>query len=242
MTTALILGASGTLGGAIARELLGRGYALGLHYRSHPEACEELAAQARDRNLQSVCYAADFRDPSAPAALATAFLKDFPRLDALVWAAGIVHDAPLLTLKEEELRAQLDVDLKAPFLVLKAFSRQFIKQKSGTVAALSSHAGIAGRAGGWAYAMAQAGLISLVKSAAREWGPLGMRVNAVLPPFVPDSGMGRASSPQFVEAAQARRALKTDADGAVAVAKFVAELIENPVVSGQVLSVDSRVV
>jgi len=239
MAVALIIGASGTLGGAIARELIARRCDVGLHYHLNKDACEKLAAQASATRVQ--LYSADFSDPAAPQALAAAFLKDFARLDVLVWASGMVSDAPLLVLKEDDLRAQLDVDLKALFLTLKAFSRQFIKQKSGAVVALSSHAGVAGRAGGAAYAMAHAGILALVKSAAREWGALGVRVNAVVPPFLPESGMGRGAAPEFLAKVKAARALKADTDGAAAVAKFVAELIENPVISGQVLSVDSRI-
>lgn len=239
--TALILGASGTLGGAIARELLANGYALGLHYHTHREPCGTLAAEAFAKKGRTVCYPADFSDSAAPAALTAAFLKDFRRIDALIWAAGIVRDAPLLTQKEDDLRATLNVDLRAFFLALKAFSRQFIKQKSGSVVALSSHAGIAGRAGGTAYAMAHAGMLSLVKSAAREWGAIGVRVNAVLPPFVPESGMGRAASPEFAAAALASRALRTDCDGVKTVALSVSALLENSAVSGQVISADSRI-
>ncbi|HEY3320182.1 MAG TPA: SDR family oxidoreductase [Planctomycetota bacterium] len=175
-----------------------------------------------------------------PATLAASFLKDFQRVDALIWAAGIVRDAPLLTLKEEDLRAVLNTDARAVFLLLKAFSRQFIKQKSGCVIALSSHAGLSGRAGGTAYAMAQSALVALLKSAAREFGPLGVRVNAVLPPFVPDSGMGKLASPEFAAAAKAKRVLKPDTDGARAVAQMVISLLENPAVSGQVVAADSR--
>jgi 3-oxoacyl-[acyl-carrier protein] reductase len=239
--SALILGASGTLGGAIARELLANGYALGLHYHTHREPCDVLTTEAAAKNVRTVCYAADFSDSAAPTALAAAFLKDFTRIDALIWSAGIVRDAPLLTQKEDDLRATLNIDLRAFFLVLKAFSRQFIKQKSGSVVALSSHAGVAGRAGGTAYAMAHAGMISLVKSTAREWGAMGVRVNAVLPPFVPESGMGRAASPDFAAAAFAKRSLKSEVDGAKAVALSVAALLENSAVSGQVISADSRI-
>jgi len=239
--TALVLGASGTLGSAIARELLARGYALGLHYHTHCEPCDAVAREAASKNIKTACYAADFSDATAPAALATAFLKDFSNIDALVWAAGIVRDAPLLTQKEEDLRAVIDVDLRAFFLVLKAFSRQFIKQKSGAIVALSSHAGAAGRAGGTAYAMAHGGMLALIKSAAREWGALGVRVNAVLPPFVPESGMGRLASPEFAIAAKARRVLKTESNGARSVALAVAGLLENNAMSGQIIGADSRI-
>ena len=247
--SALILGASGSLGGAIARELIARGWCVGLQFHAHREPCEALVREAVIQNPKSeiqnptraCCYAANLSNPTAAPELAAAFLKDFQRIDALVWAAGIVRDAPLLTLPDDDLRAVLNVDLRAFFLVLKAFSRQFIKQKSGSVVALSSHAGLAGRAGGVAYAMAHSGLLALVKSAAREWGPLGVRVNAVIPPFVPASGMGRTASPEFIAATQAKRVLKTDVDGAKALATFVCDVLENPAVSGQVLNVDSRI-
>jgi 3-oxoacyl-[acyl-carrier protein] reductase len=259
MKTALIVGASGTLGSAIARELFARGYRVGLHYHKRKNVCEKLAVELSDSGLPSplvgephsalqnggvrgaVCYAADFLDAAAPQALATAFIKDFQSVDALIWAAGIVKDAPLLTLKEDDLRAVLNVDLKAFFLLLKAFSRQFIKQKSGAVVALSSHAAVAGRAGGAAYAMAQSGMLSLVKSTAREWGGLGIRVNAVLPPFVAESAMGKAASPEFIDAVKAKRVLKVESDGALACAQLVASVVENAAISGQVLSADSRV-
>lgn len=242
MKTAIIVGASGTLGSAIARELFAHGFRVGLHYHTRKDACEKLAAELTASDRAAVCYAADFLDAAAPQALATAFIKDFQRIDALVWAAGIVKDAPLLTLKEDDLRAVLNVDLKAFFLLLKAFSRQFIKQKSGAVVALSSHAAVAGRAGGAAYAMAQSGMLSLVKSTAREWGGLGIRVNAVLPPFVAESAMGKAASPEFIDAVKAKRVLKVDPDGALACAQLVAAVVENAAISGQVLSADSRVV
>ena len=239
--TALIVGASGTLGGRIASELGVRGYALGLHAHSHPEACARLAEAAAARGTRAVCYAADFRDTGAPAALAASFLKDFGRIDALVWASGLTRDAPLLTLREEDLREVLNVDLRAFFLLLKAFTRTFLKQKAGSVVALSSHAGLAGRAGGVPYAMAHSGLLALVKSAAREFGPYGARINAVLPPFVPESGLGRTATPEFAAAAKARAVLKKELDGAGAVAQFVAAILENPAVAGQVLCVDSRI-
>ncbi|MFH0939380.1 MAG: SDR family NAD(P)-dependent oxidoreductase [Planctomycetota bacterium] len=240
MAVALILGASGTLGGAIARELIARRYDVGLHYHSTRGSCEKLTSQGSATRIQF--YPADFNDTAAPQVLATAVLKEFSRVDALVWASGIVHDAPLLILKEDDLRAQLNVNLKALFLTLKAFSRQFIKQKSGAVVALSSHAGVSGRMGGTAYAMSHAGILALIKSAAREWGAMGVRVNAVLPPFVPGSGMGRGATPEFFAKVKAARVLKIDSDGAAVVARFVADLIENPAISGQVLSVDSRII
>jgi 3-oxoacyl-[acyl-carrier protein] reductase len=230
--TALVLGASGTLGAAIARALAARGYRLGLHAFEHPERLPDLAG-ART-------YRADFREPAQVMALAEAFLKDFGRLDALVWAAGIAREAPVATLREEQLREVLAVDLTAPFLLAKAFARQFLRQRSGAFVVLGSHAGLDGRAGGAAYAMAQSGLLALVKSLAREWGATGVRVNAVAPPFVAASGLGRSATPAFIEAVQRKNVLRRDADPVEAVAEFVCELLDNQTASGQVFVLDSR--
>ncbi|MCZ7645452.1 MAG: SDR family oxidoreductase [Planctomycetota bacterium] len=228
----LVCGASGTLGGAVARALHRRGCALGLHRHAHPERLPELPCKA---------YAADFRDPEQPAALAKAFLSDFGRLDALVWAAGIARDAPAAAQSEADVREVLAVDLSAPFLLAKALARTFLKQKAGSVVFLSSHAALSGRAGGAAYAMAQAGLLSLMKSLAREWGPLGVRVNAVVPPFVRESEMGRAASEAFVEAVARRNVLKLEADPAAEAGRFIADLLENRTACGQVFTLDGRI-
>lgn len=230
---ALVLGASGTLGGAVAQALAARGWRLGLHAFRHPERC----APGQDGKV----YEADFRDAAQIAALAKAFIQDFERIDALVWAAGIVHDAPVMTMDEAKLREVLAVNLDAPFHLLKACARQFIKQRAGAVVLVSSHAGLSGRAGGAAYAMAQSGLLAFMKSLAREWGPSGVRVNAVVPPFVEQSAMGQAATPAFIEAVRRKNVLKGDADAAGAVGTFVAELLANGTASGQVFTLDARI-
>lgn len=237
MANALVLGASGTLGGAIARELLARGYDCGLHFNQNKTACDSITLEGR----KTIVYAANFSDAASVGTLVPQFLKDFGSADVVVWAAGISRDAPLLTQSEADLRTVLDVNLKACTLLFKALARQFIKQKSGRIVVLSSQAAVSGRAGGCAYAMAEAGLLALVKSAAREWGALGVRVNAVLPPFVRESKMGSAASPEFAEAAKLRRVLKTDSDGTKATVHAVLNALDNPAMSGQVITADSRV-
>lgn len=247
--TTLVLGASGTIGFAIAKRLLQKGHRLGLHAFQHPERC---ASSELPATPSGPVLIADFRDPAQVEQLAKDFLSRFGRIDALVWAAGIAKDAPALTQKAADVREVLAVNLTAPLLLLKACSRQFLKQRAGAVVVVSSHAALSGRAGGAAYAMAQAGLLALVKSMAREWGPSGIRVNAVVPPFVRDSAMGRAATPEFVAAVQKKNVLKIPPPPAgegqgegemapVAVAAFVADLLENPTASGQVFVLDSRI-
>lgn len=231
--TALVLGASGALGGAIAEGLAKAGYRMGLHAFRHAERMPQLS--------EAHTYCADLSQPEAIQNLAANFVKDFGRLDVLVWSAGIAREAPVLSLSEEDLREVLKLNLTAPFLVAKAFSRQFLKQKSGSFILLSSHAGLSGRVGGAAYAMAQSGLMALMRSLAREWGPLGVRVNVVVPPFVAESDLGRVSSPAFAEAVRARSVYAGGVDSKQAVAQYVVDLTANRTVSGQVLVMDARI-
>lgn len=237
--TALVLGASGTIGGAIARELGARGYALALQGFQHAENFPLQTSMTPCPQVKQ--YLADFRNQDEIARFAQAFLLDFQRVDALIWAAGIVKDAPVLTQADADLREVLAVNLTAPFLLCKHLARQFIKQRGGSVIFISSHAGLNGRAGGAAYAMAQSGLLALAKSLAREWGPSGVRVNAIVPPFVPESAMGRAASPVFAAAVKKRNVLKADVPPAPVVARFTAELLQNPAASGQVFALDARI-
>lgn len=231
--TALVIGASGYFGRAIARRLAEDGCQLGLHAWHHPERLPVLP--------QAHSYTADLRCLDQIQTLAAGYLKDAGRLDVLVWAAGTTHEAPVASMSEDDLRKVLQLDLTAPFLVAKTFSRQFLKQKSGCVVILSSHAAVRGRTGGGAYAMAHSGLLALVRSLAREWGPLGIRVNAVLPPFSPDGGFGGKASPEFIERVKRQNVYAADAVLDQTVSRFVSNVIANPSISGQVLAADARI-
>jgi 3-oxoacyl-[acyl-carrier protein] reductase len=231
---ALVLGASGTLGGAIARGLASSGYRIALHAHTHPERLPQLDGSTQHK--------ADFRSAAEIDALAKDVLKAHPKIDVVVWCAAIAKDAILANQTEADLREVLAVNLTAPALLAKAFVRQMIKQKDGAWIFLSSHAALSGRAGGAAYAMAQSGLIAFMKSLAREWGPTGIRVNAVVPPFVPESGLGQSASPEFAEVVRKKNVLKaTAAKPEDELAKFVVSLAQNKTTSGQVLVTDGRV-
>jgi len=232
--TALLLGASGTIGRAIATTLADQGYRLGLHACRHPERCPDLD--------EAQVFEADFRAPEAVAKLTKSFLAAFGPPDALVWAAGIVREKPVGRLGEVDLREVLAVDLCAPFLLAKHFARSFLKRKGGTFLVLSSHAAWRGRVGGAAYAMAQSGLLALVRSLAREWGPYGVRVNAVVPPFVAASAMGQTADETFSSEVAQANVLRSKSDPVASVATGVAKILDLPLASGQVFVLDSRLV
>lgn len=242
MPTALVFGSSGTCGGAIAAELGARGFEVGLHCHTRREACEALRAQLIAAGRQAEIFQGDATDANALNEIAVSFVKRFGRIDACVWACGRVGGGLVAMQDAAEMRAIVTLHLKAPFLVLKSFSRQFIKQKSGSVLVLGSHAGLTGRVGGSAYAMAQSGLFALVKSAAREWGGIGVRVNAVVAPLIKESGMGQAASAELAAEIERRRVFKGDADALKNFARFCGDVLGKAGVSGQVLISDSRVV
>jgi 3-oxoacyl-[acyl-carrier protein] reductase len=236
---ALIFGASGFLGGALARECIRRACPVGLHGFNRLPACETLRAAATAAGVRADVFPADVLDATALTSVVTNFIQRYERLDTLVWSVGATCDAPLAALPLTDFRRIVDVQLKALFVALKAASRQFLRQRAGSVLVVSSHAARAGRAGGSAYAAAHAGVLALVKSAAREWGASGVRVNAVLPPFFDVSAIGGGASAAFAAHAAKKRVLRAAPD-VDAFARFALDCALNPNLSGQALTADSR--
>jgi 3-oxoacyl-[acyl-carrier protein] reductase len=230
---AFIAGASGLYGRALTRVFHQAGYRLALHAHTRPDAWAE---------APELAIHADFRDPEAIAGLGKRIQQELGRLDVYVHAAGAARDRLLAAQPAAEVRETLDLDLKAPMLLCKALGRLFLKQKSGCVIFLGSHAGQHGRAGGAAYAMAHAGLLAFTKSLAREWGPSGVRVNAVTPPFTPGAGLGRDASEKFIEHAERAAVLKNlELETRLEqTAQFVLHLAGSLTVSGQIVNADCR--
>jgi 3-oxoacyl-[acyl-carrier protein] reductase len=185
--TALVTGASGGIGAAIARALHAQGAKVVLS-GTRMERLEELAQALGDGAF--VCPA-DLRDAAEPVALVEAAEKAAGPLHILVNNAGMTRDMLALRMSDLDWQAVLDIDLSAPFRLARAALRGMLRRRAGRIINISSIVGVTGNAGQANYAAAKAGLIGMSKSLAQEVASRGITVNVVAPGFV-DTAMTEA--------------------------------------------------
>ena len=178
--TALVTGASGGLGAAIARALHGQGAVVVLSGTRVP-ALESLAGELGER--AHVCPA-DLADTAAPDALVTAAEAVAGPLHVLVNNAGLTRDMLALRMKDDDWARVLEVDLSAPFRLARAALRGMLRRRAGRIIGIGSVVGATGNAGQANYAAAKAGLVGMSKALAQEVGSRGITVNVVAPGFV----------------------------------------------------------
>lgn len=183
---ALITGATGGIGVAIARKLAADGATLALHYRSNPDAAAKLADELRAAGATCETFQADLAakegDPAKE--LVNAVVVKFGRLDILVNNAGILNDATVSFMSDDQWLDTLNMDLTVPFKLIRAAAMNMARQRWGRIVNMSSDAGRMGSANRSNYAAAKEGLVGLTRSIARELAGLGVRANAVSPGFV----------------------------------------------------------
>lgn len=177
---ALVTGASGGIGAAIARTLHAQGAVVVLS-GTRLEALESLAAALGERAY--VCPA-DLADPAAPDGLVAAAEAAAGPLYLLVNNAGLTRDMLALRMKDEDWARVLEVDLSAPFRLARAALRGMLRRRAGRIVGIGSVVGATGNAGQANYAAAKAGLVGMTKALAQEVGSRGITVNVVAPGFV----------------------------------------------------------
>jgi 3-oxoacyl-[acyl-carrier protein] reductase len=182
---ALVTGASGGIGAAIARALHAQGAAVVLS-GTRQDALDALAAElgAGEPGGRAHVSPADLRDASEPDRLIAAAEAAAGPLHILVNNAGMTRDMLALRMRDEDWQAVLDVDLSAPFRLARAALRGMLRRRAGRIIAISSIVGATGNAGQANYAAAKAGLIGMTKALAQEVASRGVTVNAVAPGFV----------------------------------------------------------
>ena len=111
-------------------------------------------------------------------------IDEYGRIDDLVCNAGITRDQLILRMTEEEWSTVLAVNLSGTYNCIRAAARQFVKQRGGSIVAISSIVGLTGNAGQANYAASKAGIIALCRSVAKELGSRNVRVNVVAPGFI----------------------------------------------------------
>jgi 3-oxoacyl-[acyl-carrier protein] reductase len=178
---ALVTGATGGIGEAIARALHARGASVALTGRREAELARVAETLGGERVLVAP---ADLSDPAAPAALVEKVEGAFGALDILVNNAGFTRDMLALRMGDADWNAVLEVDLNAPFRLARAALRGMMKRRNGRIVSIASIVGVTGNAGQANYAAAKAGLIGMSKSLAQEVATRGVTVNVVAPGFV----------------------------------------------------------
>ncbi len=178
--TALVTGATGGIGSAIARALHGRGATVALS-GTRREKLEELAAALGERAhvLPANLSALDEVDALVPAAEAA-----MGGLDILVNNAGITRDNLFIRMKDEEWDQVIQVNLTANFRLSRAAAKLMMRKRWGRIVQITSVVGVTGNPGQGNYAAAKAGLIGMSKSLAAEIASRNVTVNCLAPGFI----------------------------------------------------------
>jgi 3-oxoacyl-[acyl-carrier protein] reductase len=178
--TALVTGASGGIGAAVARVLHGAGATVALH-GTRADRLEALAGELGER---AHVTPADLGDRAAAEALAKGAAEVMGGLDILVNNAGLTRDNLFLRMTGDEWERVLAVNLTAAFLLSKAVLRGMMKARWGRIVNVTSVVGHTGNPGQGNYAAAKAGLTAMAKSLAAEVASRGITVNCVAPGFI----------------------------------------------------------
>jgi 3-oxoacyl-[acyl-carrier protein] reductase len=231
---ALVTGASGGIGGAIARALHAQGAKVGLSGTRH-DALEALRLEFGERAFAFPC---DLSDASQTEALIKNAESALGGVDILVNNAGLTRDGLALRMKDEEWQKVIDVNLTAGFRLARAALRGMMKRRWGRIIAITSVVGVTGNPGQANYAAAKAGMTGMSKALAQEVASRGITVNCVAPGFIDTAMTSQLNADQRLKllANIPAQRLGVGADVACAVVYLASE--EAAYVTGQTLHVN----
>jgi len=177
----LVTGSSRGIGAEVAVKAAAEGAIVAVHYNQSAEAAAGTLDRARSVGPEAEGFAADIRDGRQAEDLVARVIDRFGRIDALVNNAGRTLVGPFLEIDPADWDDVLRTDLTAAFHTSRAALPSMVERGSGTIVNIASRLGQMGVAETAAYSAAKAGLIGLTRALAREFGPRGIRVNAVAP-------------------------------------------------------------
>lgn len=230
---AVVTGGAAGWGREIVRAFFESSYRVVINYHSSGASIPGLIEAMGDRALP---LKADVRSSSEAASMAQEVLRRWGRVDVLVNNAGVSRDSLLPRQREEDWDDVLKVNCKGAFNMIKAFVP--LMKEGGHIVNISSYSGLKGKEGQAAYSASKAALLGLTKTAALELAERGIRVNAVLPGYMP-TAMGSGAM-EAMERAREDSLLHSLSDPGEA-ARFIVHIAGMRTLTGQVFCIDTRI-
>ncbi len=234
--TAIVTGGSRGIGRAIALKLASLGADIAILYVGDPNEAAESCTLIEKLGVKVKSYICDVSKLEDTQNSVKEVLADFGTVDILINNAGITRDGLMLSMKESDYDAVLDINLKGAFNMTKSCYKTFMRKRSGKIVNITSVSGIMGNAGQTNYSSSKAGLIGLTKSVARELAGRNINCNAVAPGFIAtDMTQEIAENNKLLSSTPMNR-MGTPEDIANAVAFLVGPYSDY--ITGEVLKVD----
>ncbi len=189
---ALVTGASGGIGEAIARTLHAQGATVALH-GTREEKLRELATDLGDRTL---VMPANLSDRDAVKALAARAEEELEGVDILVNNAGITRDGLFVRMSDDDWDAVLEVNLTATFRLTRELTHPMMRRRWGRIVNITSVVGVTGNPGQANYCASKAGMIGFSKSLAQEIATRNITVNCIAPGFIESAMTGKLNDKQ----------------------------------------------
>jgi 3-oxoacyl-[acyl-carrier protein] reductase len=177
----LITGSSRGIGAEVAVKAAAEGAVVAVHYQHSAEGAEKTLNRVRAAGADGATFTADLGDGQQAERLVADVIGRFGRLDGLVNNAGRTQVGPFLEIEPADWNEVIGTDLTAAYHTCRAALPGMLERGSGTIVNIASRLGQIGVAETAAYSAAKAGLLGLTRALAKEFGPRGIRVNAVAP-------------------------------------------------------------
>jgi len=232
--TALVTGATGTIGATIARGLHGQGATVAIS-GTRREVLDGLAAELGGRVH---ILPANLADPAETEALVPRAEEAMGQLDILVANAGVTRDNLLVQLRDEDWEQVIAINLSATFRLSRAAVRGMMRRRFGRVIAITSVVGITGNPGQANYVAAKAGITGMIKAMAQEYAKRGVTANCVAPGFIVTSMTDKLNDKQRETIVAKIPASRAGTPAEVAAAVLFLASNEAGYVTGQTLHVN----